>query len=268
MADLSEECGRNALCFMFAFLFCLLVTGTAFGQMYGDPGLARPDTSKQDTTQAPILEEAPPETVATTSPYNLAKLWTRRLLLRGVLNTNHIGAYAEYQMTDWSLAGGSMGPVELNLKVVYLGPVSFMGQDADWVQVSALVLGETDTKIIFDFLLPSGDKHEGPLRSLAEEEGHPVREISFALPAGAPDYDALDNPRDIGEKLVELSHGKYPCRHFVGSGDNGEQVDLFLSPQVDPYGIVVMGYGDQGLTLTGKGSDATPLLDVPPPPSR
>jgi len=143
-----------------------------------------------------------------------------------------------------------------------------MGQDAEWVQASVRVFGEQDTRILFDFLFPSRNKREAPLRTLVKEEGQPLREVSFALPAGTPDYDAMDNPRDIGEKLVELSHGKYLCRHFRGSGDGGAEVHLFLSAEVNPYGIVVMGYGDEGLTLIRKGSDATPLLDIPLPPSR
>ncbi|MFH1010382.1 MAG: hypothetical protein V1784_04005 [bacterium] len=265
---MSKECGRNALRSALALLFCLCIASAACGQMYGDPSLVRPDTSLSDTAEAIILEEAVPETLAGPSAFEQAKLWTRRLLLRGVLNTNHIGAFAEYQLTDWSLVSGSMGPVRLNLKVVYLGSASFMGQEAEWVQASVRVFGETDTRILFDFLFPSRDKREAPLRTLVKEEGQSLREISLALPAGAPDYDAMDNPRDIGEKLIELSHGKYSCRHFRGAGDNGAEVHLFLSPEVNPYGVVVMGYGDEGLTLIRKGADATPLLDVPPPPTR
>jgi hypothetical protein len=236
--------------------------------MYGDPGIARPDTTKRDTTEVVVPEEAAPETAAEPSSFESAKLWVRRVLERGVLNTNHIGGFAEYQLTDWSLVSGSMGPVRLNLKVVYLGPASFMEQDAEWVQATVLVFGESDRRIAFDFVLPSDKEHSLPLRTLAQEEGAPLREISFAASPGGLDYDAIDSPRDIGEELVELSHGKYLCHHFRGSGENGELVDLFLSSEVKPYGIVVMGYGDEGLTLVRKGADATPLLDVPPPPSR
>jgi hypothetical protein len=246
----------------------ILLSSVAFGQMYGDPGLVRPDTTKKDTTAAIIPEEAAPETSAESSSLELAKRWIHRLLTRGVLNTNHIGAFAEYQLTDWSPTAGSMGPVRLNLKVVYLGPASFMEQDAEWVQATVSVFGESDRRIAFDFVLPSDKEHSLPLRTLAKEEEQPLREISFAASSGGLDYDAIDSPRDIGEEVVELSHGKYLCHHFRGSGDNGELVDLFLSSEVKPYGIVVMGYGDEGLTLVRKGADATPLLDVPPPPSR
>lgn len=249
-------------------IILVFFSGVAFGQMYGDPSLVRPDTAKQDTVQAIILEEAVPEVAPGPPAADLAKRWTRRLLLRGVLNTNHIGAFAEYQLTDWSLATGSGGPIRAYLKVVYLGPIIFLGEDAEWVQVSVRVLGEVDKRVAFDFLLPTSAEQFLPLRTLVREEGQALREISFALPAGRADYDALDNPRDVGEETVELSHGKYYCGHFRGSGEDGAPVDLFLSPEVSPYGIVVMGYGDEGLTLIRKGADATPLFDVPPPPSR
>ena len=256
--------GSTNLCLVVIFFACL--SAAAFGQMYGDPSLARPDTTKQDTVQAIILEEAAPEIPPGPSALDLAKLWTRRLLFRGVLNTNHIGAFAEYQLTNWSHATGSAGPIQFYLKVVYLGPVIFLGQDAEWVQASVRVLGEADERVLFDFLLPVAGKRGLPLRVLLKEGSEPLREISFALPAGSADYDALDNPRDVGEELIELSHGKYYCSHFRGSGDNGAEVHLFLSPEVNPYGVVVMGYGAAGITLIRKGADATPLLEVPPPP--
>lgn len=249
-----------------AAIISLVLSSVAFGQMYGDPGLVRPDTSKKDTTAATVLEEPVPTTAGEHSPFELARRWIRRVMVRSVLNTNHIGGFAEYQLTEWSPAAGSMGPIRLNMKIVYLGSVVFTGQDAEWVQAVVRVLGESDRQITFDFVLPSDKQHRLPLRALVKEEGEPLREISFAASSSGLDYDAIDSPRDSGEELVELSHGKYLCHHFRGSGENGEPVDLFLSSEVKPYGVVVMGYGDEGLTLVRKGADATPLLEVPPPP--
>jgi len=253
--------------FLAAFV-SILLSSAAFGQMYGEPGLVRPDTTKRDTTAAIVIEEAASETSAEPSSFESAKLWMRRLLVRGVLNTNHIGGFAEYQLTDWSSAAGSMGPIRLNMKVVYLGSTLFNGQDAEWVQAVVRVFGESDKRIAFDFVLPSNKERSLPLRALVKGESEPLREISFAASSSGLDYDAMDSPRDMGEAVVELSHGKYLCHHFRGSGDNGELVDLFLSSEVKPYGVVVMGYGSEGLTLVRKGADATPLLEVPPPPSR
>jgi hypothetical protein len=247
-------------------LFFIMISSAAWAQMYGDPSLVKPDTMKQDTIQPIIVEEAPPEVTPGPPAVDLAKLWIRRLMLRGVLNTNHIGAFAEYQLTKWSLLTGSAGPIRAYLKIVYLGPTMLLGEDVEWVQATARILGAVDKRVAFDFLVSADDTQALPLRTLMKEDGGALREISLALPQGTPDYDALDNPRDIREETVELSHGKYFCGHFRGSGDDGARVDLYLSPEVNPYGIVVMGYGDEGLTLIRKGADATPLLDVPPPP--
>ncbi len=245
-----------------------LLTATAFAQMYGDPSPIRPDTTKQDTLQENIPQEIVIEPALADESLDWAKLWARRLLLRGILNTNIIGAWAEYQLTDWSLVRGSHGPIKLYLKIVYLGPILFLGEDAEWVQASVRVLDKMDKRLKFDFILPSSEGSALPVRALVKQEGEELREISFALDTKHVDYDALDNPRYVEEKIVELSHGKYTCGHFRGSGDDGARVELFLSPDVSPYGVVVMGYGTQGLTLIHKDTDATPLLDVPPPPSR
>jgi hypothetical protein len=248
-----------------AAIISILFSSTAFAQMYGDPALVRPDTAKHDTAAAVIPQEIAPETQAATLPFDLAKLWIRRVLLRGVLNTNQIGGLAEYQLTDWSPESGSMGPIKLSMKVVYLGSADFNGQDAEWVQAVVMVFGETDKRIAFDFVLPTDKQRSLPLRALAKEDDAPLREISFAVSSNSLDYDATDNPSDMSEEVVELSHGKYLCHHFRGSGANGEPVDLFLSSEVKPFGIVVMGYGNQGLTLIRKGADATPLLEIPTP---
>ncbi|MBU1935922.1 hypothetical protein KKG05_00855 [bacterium] len=245
-----------------------LLTSVAFAQMYGDPSPIRPDTTKQDTLQESTTQEAIIEPPPKDESLEWSKLWARRLMLRGILNTNIIGAWTEYQLTDWSPERGSQGPIKLYLTVVYLGPILFLGEDAEWVQASVRVLDKMDKRLQFDLILPASEGSALPVRALVKEQGKDLREISFALDTKHVDYDALDNPRYVEEKVIELSHGKYTCGHFTGSGDNGARVELFLSPDVSPYGVVVMGYGTQGLTLIHKGTDVTPLLDVPPPPSR
>jgi hypothetical protein len=197
-----------------------------------------------------------------------ADMWIRRLLFRGWVNTSHIGAYASYQLTGWRQGGGSFGPVEARLTVYYLGTTVWLGKDAEWLQVVFKVMDEVETIIEYDLVVSAADRISEINRILYRVDGGEIQAGNFNLPPGDVDYDRIDRPRAMDEEEIRLYAGTFFTQVYAGSGSEGAVVYAYRSTEIPPLDLVVLGYGDKGLTLTASGSDARPRMNVPPPPQR
>jgi hypothetical protein len=194
--------------------------------------------------------------------------WLRRLLFRGWLDTSHIGAFMSYQLTAWSPSIGSYGPVEARVTIYYLGPTEWMGKDAEWLQAAVQMLSEESRLVEYDLIVPSRSKITEIYRLLYRVDRGEVKSGSLDLPATVMDYDKLDDPIDEGLEDLEFYSGIYQTHLYHGSGSNGAEVYIYRADKMPPLGIVALGYGDEGLTYTSSGSDASPRFYVPPPPGR
>jgi hypothetical protein len=229
------------------------------------------DTIKAKTKEAAEGEEGGGEQEGATKPNfaagNVEKAheWLRRLLFRGWLNTTQIGAYSQYQLTEWSETTGSVGPVLARIFVVYLGTSSWLGKNAEWLQLVFQSMDEEPVKVEYDILLPPSIRITEVYRVLFRVDGGELKPLVLNLPPDQLDYDRVDVPVSTGEENLELYSGTYKTEKFAGSGTNGSMVTIYKG-DLQPLGIVRMGYGNQGLTVMSHGSNPEPRFNVPPPP--
>ncbi|MBI5059747.1 hypothetical protein HZB60_08210 [candidate division KSB1 bacterium] len=197
-----------------------------------------------------------------------AQKWVRRLFYRGWLNPTVIGGFSTYQLTFWGEGTGSYGPVDAKLTVQYLGPTEWMGKDAEWLQAAYYTM-ESDPELIeFDLIVPARQKITEVYRALYRIDRGELQAMTFGLPAGQIDMDAVDRPLEAGQKSVKVYAGTFDCATYRGTGDVGAEVIVSRSSDVMPLEIVVLGYGDEGLTFSANGANVTPRFKSPPPLSR
>ncbi|MFZ5432657.1 MAG: hypothetical protein ACOZB3_02675 [Calditrichota bacterium] len=231
------------------------------------------DTARIDTTQKveqPVQEEslAPETIVPPMSVLEDANTWLRRALFRGTLDATHIGAYAQYQITAWREGIGSYGPVLARLTIYYLGSSEWKGRDAEWLQAVYRTMDDVPTTVEYDLIVPSSSKIDEINRLLYRVDHDEIHSTSLAVKEGQLDYDIADQPVLVSEETVHLYADTFNTEKYRGSGFNGAEVVLYKVDKLPPLGFVMMGYGERGMVYTGGGSDATPRMNVPPPPSR
>jgi hypothetical protein len=239
---------------------------------------AKDSTAVTDTLevqdQSPLLDTnyvKPAPTDKTGDPHSAVlsrvNTWVRRLLYRGWLDTSHIGVYARYQLTSWSPGIGSFGPIEAQITVYYLGSTEWMGKDAEWLQVAVQMMEEEPLLVEYDLIVPSKQKVDEIYRVLYRVDRGEVKTANLSLPETIMDYDRVDEPTQEGLEDLEFYSGIFQTEVFRGSGTDGADVYIYRAQKMPPLGIVVLGYGDEGLTFMSSGSDATPRFYVPAPPS-
>ena len=214
------------------------------------------------TPTAPAGEQTTP----TENVLEQANTWLRRLLFRGELNSSHIGAYAQYQLTAWREGIGSHGPVLAQLTVYALGPTEYLGEDAEWLQAVYRTMDGEPTVVEYDLTVPPVSKVEKVFRLLCRVDHGETHSTSLAIPEGQVDYDIADRTIPISEEEMRLYSGTYRTRVLRGSGFNGAPVVIYKTDELPPFGVVILGYGEQGLTYIGGGRDGAPVFSVPPPP--
>jgi hypothetical protein len=225
------------------------------------------ENTRSQTTQGEEAKEGAPAT----SPLDVVRFadtWVRRMFMRGWLDNTHIGAYASYQLTPWQQGMGSYGSVEARITVYYLGQTEYLGKDAEWFQVVCRVMDDQETIIDYDLTVAGSDRVTDFYRVLYRIDHGDLQTGNFTIPEGTLDYDKVDQPNDFDEELVRLYSGSFDTKLFVGSGSAGSVVRAYRTSDVPPLQLVVLAYGDKALTLTSRGADAKPRMDVPPPPSK
>lgn len=215
-------------------------------------------------------ESAPEESLLVKKPQmsekesvEIAQRWVKRLLFRGELDSKVIGAYAQYQLTSWSEAGGSFGPIHARVTVAYLGSVRWQDKSAEWLQAVFQTMEGEPVLVEFDLTVPSGMNVREVYQAFYRVNRGVIRSISIGAPPGEIDFDSGDRPAAEGAEEVRLYSGTYQAEKFRGSGEGGLEVVIYRSASVRPLGIVRLGYGDEGLTYTGGGNDAAARF-VPP----
>jgi hypothetical protein len=220
---------------------------------------------KEPSVEAPADQEAPKP--SPTAAVDEAHRWLRRLLYRGRLDATHIGAYAQYQLSNWSEAAGPYGPVQALLTVYYLGSSEWMGRDAEWLQAVYRTMDAEPMIVEYDLLVPSATRIREVYRVLYRVDGGEIKTANFNAPLGQLDYDVADVPIAEGPEELKLYSGTYPTEKYRGSGSDGAEVVISQCDRILPLCLLRLGYGDQALAYTLGGSDATARFNVPPPPS-
>ena len=95
-----------------------------------------------------------------------------------------------------------------------------------------------------------------------------VKSSNFSLPESVVDYDRLDEPVQEGLEDLEFYSGIFQTEVYRGSGTAGADVYIYRADKMPPLSIVALGYGEEGLTFTNSGTEASPRFYVPPPPGR
>jgi hypothetical protein len=253
------------------------------------PKAAPVDTTKADTTKPqadttkPVKQledeetspesnapetEAPAPTAANEATALLADAnkWVRRLLFRGTLDATTIGAYARYQITDWTDGVGSVGPVLGRVTIYYLGSSVWEGKDAEWLQAMYESQGDVSGMVEYDLLVPSTSDIKDIYRALYRIDQGELHATTLGAGPNELDYDKADKPEPEGAVDIKLYSGSYQTEKFHGSGFDGANVEIYRTATIPPMGIVRLVYGDQALTYMAGGNDAAPRFDTPPPP--
>jgi hypothetical protein len=227
------------------------------------PSNPNPDSARRG-------ESAPEDTIVVRAPrisekelVETAQKWVKRLLFRGELDSKVIGAYAQYQLTSWSEAGGSFGPIQARVTVAYLGSTRWQDKNAEWLQAVFQTMESEPQLVEFDLTVPTGMNVREVYQAYYRVNRRNVRSLSFSLPTGETDPDSGDRPAAETAEEVQLYAGTYQTEKYRGSGEDGANVVIYRSPSVPPLGVVRLGYGDDGLTYTGGGDDAAARF-VPP----
>jgi hypothetical protein len=230
-------------------------------QKAAEDSVAAPPPHEESTAEDSV--EAAPAKISETALTAMAQTWVRRLLYRGALETKVVGAYAQYQLTAWSEISGSFGPVEARVTVSYLGSTKYKEKNAEWLQAIFQTMESEPQLVEFDLTVPAVPELRTVYQVYYRLNKGLIRETSFSLPEGAVDPDSSDRPVSEGADQVKLYAGTYEAEKYRGTGEGGVEVVIYRSPEVPPLGTVRLGYGDQGLTLTGSGDDAAPRF-LPP----
>jgi hypothetical protein len=226
------------------------------------------DSVSIDTTEYIEQENVQPKDAKPDETlYKEALLWLKRLLFRGTFDARSIGAYARYQLTAWNEALGSSGAIQARLSVYYLGTTEWMGRDAEWMQAVYEVPGQEPGKVEFDLVLPQSAEIREIFRIVYRIDDGDLKSTELKPDPNALDYDAEDRPESEGSEDVRLFSGMYETEKFRGAGSDGATVIIYKSKSVPPMGVVKLGYGNLGLTLTDKGLDGSQRFEVPPPPA-
>jgi hypothetical protein len=223
---------------------------TAKGDSTAHPAAKKP----AEQTEDPVAE-APPR-MTDKQLLDMAGRWIQRMLYRGALDTKVIGAHATYQLTAWSEAGGSYGPVEARITVSYLGTISHQGKEAEWLQAIYQTMNDEQAVVEFDLTVAAAPDIKEIQRVFYRVDGGSVLPVSFSELYGAQNADSVDHAVDEGPDQVRLYAGTFEADKFRGVGDNGSDVVIYRAANVPPLGIVRMGYGDQGLTYISGGNNA------------
>ena len=154
------------------------------------------------------------------------------------------------------------------ITIQYLGSLTWLGKDAEWLQASVRVLDEEETNIDYDLIVPSAEKVTDIYRVLYRIDRGNIQTGSFVLPETVVDYDKIDQPQELDPKEIRLFAGTYETKVFSGSGSYGANVYIYRAQPLPPLGIVILGYGNYGLTLKKTGSNAAPRMNIPPPPQK
>ncbi len=202
------------------------------------------------------------------SAVHLATTWVRRLLLRGWMNPTTIGAYATYSLTSWSEGTGSYGPVEARVTMHYLGPAEWLNKEAETLQAAVQFMDAEQTLIEYDFVLPATQRVTEIYRALYRVDRGDVLPTKLELDPGQLDYDAVDKPVTAGRRIMKVYAGEFDTEMYRGSGTDGSEVIIFRSAAVPPLEILVLGYGNEGLTYSSGGNNPTPRFKTTLPPSR
>jgi hypothetical protein len=197
-----------------------------------------------------------------------AQDWVHLLLFRGWLNPTLIGGYATYQLTAWGEGTGSYGPVDGKLTIQYLGSTEWLGHDAEWLQAAYYTMESEPELIEFDLIVPAMQRITEVYRAYCRIDRGDLQPVSFAVTAGQTDLEASDVLVESGPKSVRIYAGSFDCTAYRGTGEVGADVIVYRSASVSPLEVVVLGYGDEGLTYSSGGAEVTPRFKSPPPPPR
>ncbi len=264
--------GSATICVLLCLFF---FAGKGFTQYDEEPVGETPDSLRDSVQSSTAIDVAPTpptpeqlEAAELQQSVELAKTWVRRMLVRGWVNPTHIGSWSTYSLTDWSEATGSYGPVEAKLTFHYLGPAEWMRHEAESFQAAFEVMDIDHTMIEFDLLVPATPKVSEIYRALMRVDRGDLTSVTLAPPAGVLDYDGMDKPTTGGPRHIKIYSGEYDAEIFRGSGVDGAEVVIYRTAAVLPLEILVLGYGDVGMTFSSSGNTITPRFKATLPPSR
>jgi hypothetical protein len=227
------------------------------------PPAPNPDSAQrgESTSEDSLVVRAPQ--ISEKEWVETAQKWVKRLLFRGELDSKVIGAYAQYQLTSWSEAGGSFGPIHARVTVAYLGSTRWQDKNAEWLQTVFQTLEGEPMLVEFDMTVPTGVMVHEVYQAYYRVNRGVIRSISIGAAPSEVDFDSGDRPAAEGTEEVKLYSGTYQTEKFRGSGEGGLEVVIYRSASAPPLGVVRLGYGDEGLTYTGGGNDAVARF-IPP----
>jgi hypothetical protein len=142
-----------------------------------------------------------------------------------------VGAGADYEIHT---LGGPAKHVEWAI----VGTESVEGKDGYWIEMSAPDGGGSSTGLVTKSLMLFDGRKLTMQKTVFQAPGRPPMEMALETPerrsGNSPVMDVRKDARDLGKETITTAAGSFACEHYRSS-DGG---DVWVSPQVSPFGVV------------------------------
>jgi hypothetical protein len=170
----------------------------------------------------------------------------------------------------WNLKVGAGGVYQVDAKgqksemtFAVVGKESVGGKDGYWVEMT-VEGGRGPGVIITKTLMIFGEGGADLSRLIIQTPGRPPMEMPAAMTQGrgaSTPKDIRSGSQNMGSESVTTPAGTFSCEHY-----RSDNVDIWVSKSVSPYGIVKSVSKDSTMTLTSVLTDAKDKITGTPQP--
>lgn len=182
------------------------------------------------------------------------------LCMAGAASAQMFGRPPEFRGV-WSpvVGAGSAYNLERDGKTTGM-EIAIVGKEADgyWFEST---FGGPRGQIIMKQLMVVDGPNTRVDRMIFQSPGQQPMEMSVNSPMMAQKHepvpsDIRKNAKDMGEESITTPAGTFVCHHYRSTDKDGNNVDVWVSPKISPWGLVKSQSKDSTMTLTKVITDA------------
>jgi hypothetical protein len=161
--------------------------------------------------------------------------------MRGIWNPV-VGAGAAYDV--------QANNQKINMEVAVVGKEKIGNADGYWLEIHTQAMG---TDVTMKNLLAGGEVKRMIIQQGASDPMELSTDVISMMPKAAPSKGPVKDIRDtaklIGKESVTVPAGTFACDHYQDT-DGGKTIDVWVSPDASPYGMVKMTAPNASAVLT------------------
>ena len=162
-----------------------------------------------------------------------------------------VGGWAEYQM----IRKGDQ-PTKMKIAIV--------GKEGDAYWYESIMEIKREGKVISKMLVSgSPDDTKNVKRMVVKSGDQPAMEMPVQMMPSSADQGQKGKLTDKGTETIKVPAGTFKTRHMQYQ-DGPDIVDIWVSKDISPYGIVKSQSKDFEMVLLGNGTGATTLITETP----